>query len=328
MAIKIARGTDPFRKYWWVILALFGGIGGWVCVPLMGGNTGSGSVSMAESGLRSAEQSLDSPFNPGGAPGHAVDLSMDDLGPYKRDSGPITDSLFQAPPASAPKTASASTRAKSNGTLADALNDIASRSRAAAMGGRADASASIPFNPPHANFGSLSGLGGGESASAASVSYASPGSGGAHLNAFGSDTPNTGVAYTHGLGNDSLASAAGGGAKAALQSAAGSAIAAAQAGNADSAANMIARNFDGAAQGGTLVGGPKGGSAGGVGIDGKTPIDLKPSVNDYGKLNQQTLVPNVTPTPPVNNNGTNIMQMLMMAFIGGLPMLLMSGMGM
>ena len=108
MNVKISRNNDPFRKYWWVVLVGFGLVGAWVCLPLM--ESGTGSVS-GTAGAKSAEQSLDSVNNPSGAPGSAVDLSMDGTGAYRKkgSEGPIASSLYQAPAEVSSSSGSAST---------------------------------------------------------------------------------------------------------------------------------------------------------------------------------------------------------------------------
>src|SRR5579883_244063 len=317
MALKIARGSDPFKKYWWAILLIFALAGAWVCLPLMGG-TGSGSVASGEAGLHPADQSLDAVKNPDGAPGHVVDLSMDGSGPYKKFSGPITDALYQSPAdASAQANAAVASAKSSGGTLADALKDIA-RARASSRGGSAgSASVAMPFNAAHASFGSMSGLGGGSSGSSAGASYGgSAGGGTTSMSAFGAASPHVGVDYTQGL-SAGKGQAAGAGAKNALQAAAAGAVEAAQTGHLDAAAGRISRSFDGGGAGG-LVNGP-GQSQGGVGINGGTVADLKASVNDYSKLNVRTVEPPAAVPKMAADQGPNMMQMLMMS----LPMLLM-----
>ena len=124
MAITIRRDSDPFRKYWWVILLAFGLIGGWVCLPLIDYQSGSGAPAL-ESGLKSADQSLDAINNPNGAPGFATNLSMDS-GAYAKKNleGPVTSSLYQPPPEAA---AAGAPLAASDSNLANALKDVSKK---------------------------------------------------------------------------------------------------------------------------------------------------------------------------------------------------------
>ena len=191
MMVKFSRNSDPFKKYWWVILIGFALVGAWICLPMVDSGTGSGTVRGEASLGRGADQSLDSAANPGGAPGGAVDLSMDAAGPYKKSNGPVMSSLYQAPEGAA---ASASTNtlamAKADVKLADALKMVARKSAADAKG--AGDKAAAAFNPAHAAFGAMGGLPGG-SGSGASSAAAGP-------NAFfGAGNANVGVKTTQGL---------------------------------------------------------------------------------------------------------------------------------
>ena len=100
MVITVRRDNDPFKKYWWVLLLAFGAVGAWLCSPLIG-TQGSAGVAR-ESGLKSAEQSLDSLDNPSGAPGGPVELSMEGSYRKKKQDGPISSSLTFPPEATAP----------------------------------------------------------------------------------------------------------------------------------------------------------------------------------------------------------------------------------
>ena len=161
--VAIARGSDPFKKYWWVILLVFGAIGAWICLPLMGSATGSGSVSAQEGGLKSSDQSLDSIRNPNGAPGGAVDLSMGGSYRKKASDGGMVSSLYQAPEEQAGSAGTSLTPAAGQ-SFADALKDI-SRKSASAASDKTQASgwgekAQKGFTPPKGNFGAMSGFSG------------------------------------------------------------------------------------------------------------------------------------------------------------------------
>jgi hypothetical protein len=60
--MKVKKDNDPFKKYWWVILLGFAGVGAWVCMPLM--DTPVGSASVKPHGLSTENQSLDSAATP------------------------------------------------------------------------------------------------------------------------------------------------------------------------------------------------------------------------------------------------------------------------
>src|SRR5581483_4545521 len=103
MNIKVQRGSDPFKKYWWVLLVIFAMGGVWVCGPALQGGGGpvtGGAGGPGEGGLKSADgSSLDASANPSGAPGGAIDLSMDGAARRKKGeaSGLMTSSLYIPP---------------------------------------------------------------------------------------------------------------------------------------------------------------------------------------------------------------------------------------
>lgn len=323
MNLKIERGSDPFKKYWWVLLVVFGGVFGMVCLGSMsGGDGGSASASDAEQGLRTADgrSSLDPTENPAGAPGGAIDLSMGGLGKRKGNDGPITSSLFLAPdePAASTATAVASVGGGSRG-LADALRDI-SRSRAAdptGWGGqkaqRGFKSASA-FAAPKANFGGLSGLGGGSSASAASVSAGSLSGGG-----FGSDgRQRVGISSARGLQDDGKGDGTTG--FHALKNAARAMGLAARSGDLGSAMAMGGRTFDGGGGGGRISAGKGTMAEGGVGANlTAAPVNLKandPKLDDF----KYEPPPATDSGPAVDKNAQlkQMEQMMMMMVVGGI----------
>lgn len=321
ITVKIRRDSDPFKKYWWVLLLAFGAVGGWICLPMMESGTGSAAVSR-EGGLKSLDQSLDSLHNPSGAPGSAVDLSMDGTGAYrKKTDGPITSSLYQPPPEEAPAPSEAGPKSESN--LANALKDISKKTASYDPTGWGGARAQKGFTPPKANFGSLSGTGGG-SGSAASFSGGAS-SGGSGLGAFGTPTAKTGLAATRGLGQGA-GEAPRGGVRSynALQAASAQGIAAATQRSADAAAAMSGQSFDGGGSSARISG--AGGGIEGAGMLAKldsAPVNLKMS---DPKLSRKELTP---PAKPVEEKKENfrekMMQMIMMMVVGGLVGPMMGG---
>lgn len=326
MNLKIERGSDPFKKYWWVLLVVFGGVFGMVCLGSMsGGDGGSASASDAEQGLRTADgrgSSLDPTENPAGAPGGAIDLSMGGIRKRKGGDGPITSSLFLAPDEPAASTATAVASAGGSRGLADALRDI-SRSRAAdptGWGGqkaqRGFKSASGAFQAPKAAFGGLSGLGGGSSASAASVSAGSAsGFGGG----FGNDgLQRVGVSNTRGLQDDGKGDGTTG--FHALKNAARAMGLAARSGDLGAAMAMGGRTFDGGGGGGRISAGKGTIAEGGVGANlNAAPVNLKandPKLNDF----KYEPPPATDSGPAIDKNAQlkQMEQMMMMMVVGGI----------
>jgi hypothetical protein len=317
--IKIARGTDPFKKYWWVLLLAFGAVGGWVCLPALDGAGGGSAVPTQESGLKTADQSLDSAENPAGAPGSALDMP----GVHTRaaDGSTMASSLYQAPDDAS---VAASTAIVTPGsTFADALRDITRASAAkatvaasAGKGGWGEA-AQRGFTAPKANFGAMSGFGGG-SGSAASASSGGAAGGGA-VSGFGGKGPNTGVSFAKGLKDDGSA-AAPGAPNVAMRSLENAKLASVNA--AGAASNDVARaaggaSFDGGGGGGRIAGGGAAEGATG-GVYGKldaAPANLKQ--NDP-KLNQSKITPPPKPVPVPPQQ--NMMQQMMMQMIMSIAM--------
>lgn len=289
----------------------FAFIGAWICIPLMGTQTGSGGVALREGGLQSREQSLDSVHNPNGAPGSVADLSMENAGAYakKKTDGPITSSLYQPPPEEPAPAAAPTPAASSN--LADALKDISQKSTS----GSASWSPK-PFNPPKANFGTLSGLGSGGSASAGNSSSSYGGSSGSGLTPFGTSTPNTGVAYTRGLDGGQASARSRGGSMGVLQDAKVSASLAMGQRSYDGASAMSGQTFDGRGGAGSPIGG------GGVSLGGSyAKLDGMPKDLKANDPNLSTI--KITPPPPATpqiepeDRAKQMMQMMMMMVVGG-----------
>jgi hypothetical protein len=187
----VGAASDPYKKYWWAILAGFICTGAWLCSPLLGQSVGSGRVDTAKKvDAAGAEQSLDSANNPDGAPGGALDLSM---GGAKRKSGAGDDDmismLYQPPPeagaATAGKTETAASldaaTAASVASLAQQLKDIGRKAASGsekAKGGSAAAQLAGGLSD--------SGSSGGGSHASASVSAGSGGLFGSHDASVGS----------------------------------------------------------------------------------------------------------------------------------------------
>ena len=321
----MARGADPFKKYWWVILVGFGGIGAWICLPLvMDAGIGSGSVKASEGSL--SAQSLDNLERSTGAPGKAMDMPG---GAYaKRAGSTMKSSLYEAPPEEkAAETPAAP--AAAGGSLADALRDVAKSGKASASvdpSGWGGAQATKGFTAPKAAFGSMSGLGGGSSGSGASSSGMGA-AGGSSFSSGGFGGRNADVAFTQTKGLQNASAAGGGRAMGALESARGQAVAAAKAGTGDAASNMASRGFDGGGGGGAIGGNMAGTSGQGVyGSLDAAPINLK--ANDPN-LSTEKFEPPPQPqkTPePENPMKMMMMMMLMQVVMGGLMMGLGGGM--
>lgn len=269
MNIKIQRDSDPFKKYWWVLLVVFAGIAAGVCMPGGDGEGGGGSglaASGGEDGLRSAgssgPSSLDSTLNPSGAPGGVIDLSMASASSKRKDPGSLMSSLYSAPE-DAPADASAAGAAAGSvasadagagkGRLADALRDISKRpADPSGWGGqKAQRGFSASFAAPKGNFGGLSGLGGGSSASGARFNAAPS------FAASGSDASGggrIGVSSTRGLTDDGSDSKTNVQSFNALRKVAKGMGNAARSGDIAAAMMMGGRSFDGGGAGGMSMG--------------------------------------------------------------------------
>jgi hypothetical protein len=304
--MQVKKGNDPFKKYWWVILLGFAGVGAWICMPLMDTSVGSGSV--RTHGLSSDTQSLDSTANPSGARGNAVDLSMEGSGYGKKKDGEPQDSLYQAPPEAPAAAAAAGAPVAGAASFADALKDVSRKTAAASWGG---AKPQAGFTAPKGNFSSLSGIGGSGGGSGATS--------GPSVGAFGMANAKTGFDTTRGLGAG--AAAGGPGAKpimGALKSAASQGQSAVTAKSADASRVIAGGIFDGGRAGSAIGGG--GQALGGTysGLD-AAPANLKendPNANTY----------KVDPVPPGKVSGgmsqsqqmeQAIMMMVVSAVVGG-----------
>ncbi len=314
MAMNVRRGNDPFKKYWWLILVVFGFVGLWVCAPAMDASTGGGAA-RREGGLNSGEQSLDAVTNPAGAPGSVVDLSM---GSYKRKNrGEITSSLYQSaePEKAAPGKPVHGSASPSGSTLASALKRAAKKD-SSGWGGK---KARRGFKSPKGSFGGLSGLGG----SGGGSSSASAGGGG--TGAFGTRNANVGITQTRGLG--SIGAGAGGKSGPEFMrslkrmSRTQTKIASLRSMDAASAGGQT--SFDGTTNAKSSIGG--GGSRGGGGVYGKldegsAPRNLKPSTEGAGQ--EYKITPPEAPEGEEKEDDEDmrkmIIKMILQALIGGM----------
>ena len=326
--ITIRRNNDPFKKYWWVLLAIFAVTAGWVCLPLFDTGTGSTAVSR-DQGLKSAEQSLDGVSNQVGAPGSAVDLAMTGAYARKNSKGGMTSSLYQAPPGAV---AAGVPLTETGKDLANALKDIGKRSASAAHdeSGWGGEKAQAGFTAPKANFGALSGLGSSGSGSSAA---SSGGGGGGHagVSAFGTPTPKTGFATTQGLSGQNAAPAkAGSGTLKALQSAASISVNAANKGSLDAARSLSGQNFDGGGGAGSVAGAGASAAAlnAGGGVYGS--LDAAPSNlkgNDPNLNKKDMPVPPAKPVDTKQSMADQIKLMIVQALVTGICGLAMNGLG-
>jgi hypothetical protein len=198
---SVGAANDPYKKYWWAILAGFVVTGMWLCVPVMETPVGSIHVDTAPkpgTGAAGAEQTLDAADNPSGAPGGALDLSMDGRRKSKSGDGEdMTSMLYQAVPeagttAAAGKPLGGATAAASSASLAQQLKDAGKKTDASGWNEKAQRG----FTAPHLA-GGLSGSG---SASGGSSASASASSGNAGI--FGAQTSQVGFGSARGLHDD------------------------------------------------------------------------------------------------------------------------------
>ena len=314
MSVKIERNTDPFKKYWWVLLLVFGGIGGWLCLPYMDGGIGSGRVSAPQEGSLRGTQSLDSVANPSGALGGPVDLSMS--GSRKKSDGGMTSSLYQSPDEDVKPATPAAPAAPA--TLADALRDVSRKSASADATGWGGQTPQKGFTAPKANFGAMSGFSG-SSGSGASSSH----SAGSSVTGFGAQKVDTGFSAAKGLRGDGsdAGNSAKGKAMGALEGAKNAATSANRQLSNDAARAGAGTSFDGSGGGGAIGGGGAAG-AGGSGMYAKldsAPINLK--ANDP-KLDQRKVDPpaaaKAAVADPNDQMRQMVLQMVLMMAISGL----------
>ena len=295
-AFSVGEADDPYKKYWWAILAGFIVTGAWLCFPLM--ETPVGSIradATAKPAIDAAgsEQSLDSVDNPGGAPGGVLD------GASGKSGDDMTSMLYQAAP-EAGAAAAGKPLGDAKASLAQQLKDTGKKTDASGWAEKAQRG----FNAPHLA-GGLSGagsVGGGSGASAGS-------------NFFGSQNARVGFGSTHGLGGGGSDSAD----LKALKASAGAA-----------AANLKGSNESMHAGAGQAFDGGKGKGSGPIGAgamaQANAALDAAP---DNLKTSDPKIDPKKPPDPPAaaaaappassgNNLGEKLVEMAATAAIGGL----------
>lgn len=305
----MGAADDPYKRYWWAILAGFAAVGVWLCVPLMEAPIGSVRVDAAKPAMDVAdiERSLDSAENPSGAPGGALGLSKAGAREIK-DADDAVSRLYQPP---------AETGAAAAGKpLVGAPAPAASLARQLKDAGKKDDSsgwtekAQRGFSAPRLSGGGLSGsgsVGGGFSASA-----------GGSVGVFGSRNAEVGFSETRGLrGDGSAGSAAPAGVKAPKASDAASAPPSLK-GSAESMSAAMGRSFDGT---GARAAAPIGAGAlaqANAALD-AAPANLK--ANDP-KLDVRKMTPPDPPAAAPADAGPDMVQQLLMmgatTLIGGM----------
>jgi hypothetical protein len=314
--VSVAPADDPYKKYWWGILAGFVLVGGWLCLPVMEAPVGSAHVDTSKPAVDpNAEQSLDSVDGSIGAAGSAIDLSMDGAGKRKSKSDEaIASMLYQAPPDAGAAAAGAPLGAASSSiSLAQQLKTVGSK-KSDDTGGWGE-KAQKGFTAPHlGGGGGLSGLGGGGGGSSASASASSG------MGAFGSRASQIGFGSTKGLKDDGSADKAETGMQA-LKSAAQTSAAAAASKSNDAARGGSGSFFDGSKGATSDVGLPAGGpnDAGAYAALDAAPTNLK--VNDPTLDKKELKPPPATDVPQAADNSQMMKQLAMMAataLIGGM----------
>jgi hypothetical protein len=317
MNLAIMPRSDPFKKYWWVLLLVFAGAGSWLCLPALTTDS-SGAVAVNESGLRV----LDSAKNPEGATGSP-------MGRSERRGGVVgamkssLDFLFGSGPAvegNAAPNAQAAAGADSGwgSEKAQGASDHSSSASDDSSGWGGE-KAQRGFSAPRANFGAMSGMSG-ESGSGASWSSGSSGS--SHVSGFGGKGPTTGRAQAQSVGSGSArmeARAAGGSGAPGSKSSAKDAAAGLQ--NLDSLAGA-GRTFDNSGKGNGLnvAGGSSalGEAKAALSSLNAAPVNLKANAKDLD-MKEVSTIPKPQTIPAVTTDPTTkITDMLMNLFMAGI----------
>lgn len=315
--VTVAAADDPYKKYWWVVLAAFALPALWLCLPLLGTPVGAPPAGLGRPRVDAgAEQDLAaSAVLPADAAGQTA-------GGARRGADFVAgESPDAAPAEGAPAAASSAGDAAAAGaditpaTLAQALKDASSSSGGA--GGWGGERARRGFDAPRLSGGGLGGLGRASGGSSASM----PGT-----EAFGIknarpvlDPGSVGGTSSNAAG-DARASGARGSMAALSRAAEGARAASFQAGG-DGAAQGVSRVFDGAGKQNAIAFSGAAGAAY-ARLD-SAPANLK--VNDpkldQKKFDEQAAPPSA-PAPPAANVGQQIAVALVTtvvtAGIGGL----------
>ena len=318
--LSVGVSEDPYKKYWWVLLAGFAFTGLWLCLPMLGTPVGSVSVNpdKGAAALASGEGGLDvaaAGGNSGGIDGgRGYDLSMGAGAQAKGEpvDGPDASgsSLYQAPAdatAGAPVAGGAPLGTATGGSSASLAQALKNAGQGADPSGWGGEKARRGFDAPHLSGGGLGGLGG--------VSGGNGGSSGG-MGAFGARNSQVGASAGQGLtqdGSTSAAPAGAGGSFAALQKISGSATKAARAAGSDAAAGGMNSLFDGAkARGGSGIGPASAAANAAYAALNSAPANLK--TNPSGLNQNGTLAPPPSaPVPPTASGSAMGQQLAMMA---------------
>ncbi|MFI5350467.1 MAG: hypothetical protein ACHQ2Z_13045 [Elusimicrobiota bacterium] len=323
---SVGAANDPYKKYWWAILAGFIVTGAWLCIPIMETPVGSARADAPAKpaiDAAGAEQGLDSAANPNGAPGGALDLSMDGA-KHKTKDGSVDDMasmLYQAAPeagAAAGGKPLGDATAASAATLAQQLKDAGKKPDDSGWAEKAQRG----FDAPHLAGGALSGLGSAHGGSSSSA--------GGGVGAFGSRNADVGFGSTRGLHDDGSDSPG----FQALRAAAGRAAAPNLKGSDEAMHAGMSQAFDGGkGKAGTAIG--MSAMAQANAALNAAPANLKTKINaklDTKKLPDPVGAP--TPAAAANNMGKELAMMAATALIGGMipgvggQMVMMMGMAM
>ncbi len=324
MTFKIAKNSDPFKKYWWVLLLIFSALGVWISYPsyqsgqIANGGAFGRSLMTVRQSLNSLNGTLDqAPGSPIGAASSG--LAADEQGPYKKENIAPEDGLFPHPASAAGAASGALANRGGAGhgrTFADSLAAIAGT----AKGSQAAGAPAIPVEDPSLNgsFSDNSGSGSGGDSGASFFGGAPSQNPGSGAGPFGEGQTKTGLEAASNFG---ASAGLGSSAMDALKAAAQNGMqAAAQTSNAG-AVSGLSRSFDASRASGQIGGGGQGNAGVGIGGSG-TPLIFKPNPATLG-------MKQITPPTPSsaasqqNNMGQMMMQMLMMS----LPMMLVASMG-
>lgn len=312
MSVSVGAADDPYKKYWWAILAGLVLTGAWLCLPIMETPVGSARVDTSKPAVDpNAESSLDSVENPNGAAGGALDLSMDGAGKRKsRSDEAIASMLYQAPPEAGAAAAGAPLGAATgSASLAQQLKSVGAKKPDDSGWGE---KAQRGFAAPHlSGGGGLSGMG---SASGGSSASASSG-----VSAFGASSAQIGLGSTRGLKDDGSADKMATGMQA-LRGAAQTSMAAAAAKSNDAARGGSGAMFDGSKGQNAGIGGPAGGDNGAYSALDAAPTNLK--INDPKLMDKKELKDPPAADVPTAAGGNDMAKQLAMmaatAVIGGL----------
>jgi hypothetical protein len=264
----VSDADDPFKKYWWAILAGFAFTALWLLLPMMGEKS-VGSVSIDTSKPK-ADPNVEQSVSPDDASGGGINLSMEGTGHARKEDGQLASSLFLAPDETPAPGAAATAglgvsngSAANSGSLASALKKVSEKSD----GGWGE-KAQKAFTSPKLGGGSLSGMGAASGGSAHSA--------GGGTSAFGSKSANVGYGATRGLsGNvaDVQAPMAKGGV-AMLSAISDQSLAAARNMSNDGSRSGASQAFDGA-KGGSKIGNNGAALAGNYAALDAAPLNLK-----------------------------------------------------